>query len=236
MIKIHCTKKSYSIEVFQRLFSSSYTFTILYFKNTKISWAIKIAETFIRWYRSSWSESRKAGRFNGFDWTKDNIDESISSNPSIAVTHPQNCSDELAQVPANSSAIFLISCLSLKGSPISYSSRVSRAWSVGRMTPRSPQKLPNPTSKDRHMSHFMPSARKRSVASSMISGDMTPPDPFSGAFCWSFSCRGYILFSTVEKDALFIWRFVWRDNQGREKYFLDPLSFPIIFLTHQPSL
>ena len=67
MIEIHCTNKSYSIEVFQILFSSSYTFTFLYFKNAKISWAIKIAETFIRWYRLSWSESKKAGRFNRFD-------------------------------------------------------------------------------------------------------------------------------------------------------------------------
>ena len=45
MIKIHCTKKNYSIEAFLILFFSSYTFTFLYFKNTKISWAIKIAET-----------------------------------------------------------------------------------------------------------------------------------------------------------------------------------------------
>ena len=63
------TGNHYSIEVWQLLLFAFYLL-VLFHKNTKIDWAIIIAEIYIWWYCSSCSDSRQAGWINGVHWSE----------------------------------------------------------------------------------------------------------------------------------------------------------------------
>ena len=52
------------------------------------------------------------------------------------------------------------------------------------------------------MSHFIPLARYLSVASSIVSGEISPPEPLSSALALSLPIRGVILASNIANIAL----------------------------------